>query len=465
MKNYKILYAFILAVGAMLFSCELDPDFDPNAVPTINNLSISSPAVLSCQLPCSVTFTAMSTLDFPNSPTDQVTYTWDFGDGSITQTGNNIIYEYTDVGNYDVTLVATASGAIKDSITESFIVNPNSTFSIKSTLDDIAYDVLEVDDGFIVFGSSMNKFDKTGFHLVQRFPNTNIYADYADLGNDNYVVVGHYGNWRTFDKNINFNMEGATRPGTSDVIALREELGVIEFIGNAEQAVIGSDSIFGFQPGFGLFDFSAIAFDVMPDYISEQYFPISISPQPGFRPHFQFEDEIYLTLNNGDILYKGTSDENLFWPLGDLRLDGLVEGEGDNLLAIGSNISFYDINRTNGSITARSVLCESGSETVGGFVSVDDGFVIASNSPNDSACASALEFEKESEVVLRKVDKDLNLVWERILPTDDLLFPSVEFLKTASDGGFIIGGYGGDPFNTYISNMFLVKTNSEGIVN
>ena len=311
MKNYKILFATIIILSSLILSCELDSDFDPNALPTISDLNISSPETLSCSLPCSVTFTATSTLEFPSSPTDQVTYSWDFGDGSSTDTGNNIIHEYTgidsytitltasaseakdvvitksftvsanpdvtaisnlsitspsplncnlpncapvftatsellfpntagdqvtylwdfgdgsaeemgndithaytDEGEYNITLKANAPGATEVSFEQTYTVNPKTSFFASNDDSFIGMDIREVSDGFIVFGlSKMSKFDKQGNFLFTRDPSTEIpnyyFGDFHVLPDDKTLVVSYNGSYADMNANLNFDNTGS----------------------------------------------------------------------------------------------------------------------------------------------------------------------------------------------------------------------------------------------------------------
>ena len=128
MKAKYLFFLVSVLFGCFFYSCELDPDFVVGEVPTISNLTISSPANLSCDLPCNNTFTATSLLTSPTNTGDEVSYTWDFGDGTTEVIGNNITHEYTTAGEYDITLTASAPDATDISINPKFFVDPNGTF-------------------------------------------------------------------------------------------------------------------------------------------------------------------------------------------------------------------------------------------------------------------------------------------------------------------------------------------------
>ena len=50
---------------------------------------------------------------------------WNFGDGSMGSTNQNISYKYTDAGNYFVTHIASSNNGCKDTIIKNVIVHPN----------------------------------------------------------------------------------------------------------------------------------------------------------------------------------------------------------------------------------------------------------------------------------------------------------------------------------------------------
>src|SRR5690606_24201276 len=59
---------------------------------------------------------------FANSTTGANSYLWNFGDGS-TSTGMNPNHTYSSLGNYDVTLIATASNGCKDTMVKPAYIN------------------------------------------------------------------------------------------------------------------------------------------------------------------------------------------------------------------------------------------------------------------------------------------------------------------------------------------------------
>lgn len=68
-----------------------------------------------CIVPCFVTFTN-------NSVGDEVSYTWDFGDGTSSNEVFQVLHQYTNAGTYSVKLVAKNTGG-SDEITKSVVVN------------------------------------------------------------------------------------------------------------------------------------------------------------------------------------------------------------------------------------------------------------------------------------------------------------------------------------------------------
>ena len=61
-------------------------------------------------------------------PSDEVGFEWDFGDGSDPISGNNLVYEYEQTGNYTVTVSATyAAQQAQDTATAQVVAEGQGT--------------------------------------------------------------------------------------------------------------------------------------------------------------------------------------------------------------------------------------------------------------------------------------------------------------------------------------------------
>ena len=102
-----------------------------NVAPTIADLALSP--VKEGEL---TQFTATAT----DPGADTLSYTWDFGDGSDTVTGNTVNHLYVDDGNFTITLtVADSDGGVT---TSNFDLNVQQVFNLKRTLAKIFCDMM-----------------------------------------------------------------------------------------------------------------------------------------------------------------------------------------------------------------------------------------------------------------------------------------------------------------------------------
>ena len=468
MKNYKILYALIIIVGAMLFSCELDPDFDPNApleITAINNLAISAPSPLSCSLPtCDPVFTATSDLVFPANVGDQMTYTWDFGDGSAEETGNNITHTYTDEGEYNITLKANAPGATEASIDQAFIVSPKSSFFASTDNSFIGMGVREVSDGYIVFGlNKMSKFDKQGNFLFTRDPSTEIpnyyFGDFHVLPDDKTLVVSYNGSYADMNANLNFDNTGSVNSAIIYINAVFSLNSALEIFGYDNLGLVGSLPMFPAGPFLTMGD---------DTYHPDAYGQAGGELFPGIRPskHFKDDNQFYIPASSkidGQVLF-GYIGNGIFWRtvLGETNIISITN---EKILAYEDfQLVVYDFVNNTGDLGAKRVLCDRTDGFSGNARILSDGddFIVAKTFFNEfNTCDAVLSSQGEGNVVLTKYDQDFNIIWEELSLLPNTNSVQIEALKKASDGGYIMTGTAKVAAR---DNLILVKANSEGKV-
>jgi len=488
MKNYKILYALIIIVGAMLFSCELDPDFDPNApldVTAINNLAISAPSPLTCDLPsCAPVFTATSDLVFPNTVGDQVMYTWDFGDGSAEVTGNDITHTYTEEGAYNITLKANATGATEVSIDMAFTVTPKNTFiAIVDTQREIEFatDIIEVSDGFILMTlESVYKYDTQG-NFVKSVKLSNgvftdffSYADFYKVNDDSYILFGTSGENATFDSNISFqDINPSSASDDFYLNAVREE--------SLDEPVGMGSGIDGFFTGQRLLSaFQSSSSPPFAEYFTGAYTFSFVGGSPivstRFPKHIEIDDNCFMPIfsnmaaadQNNVLMGISRSNMNLrFTPTFDYSIGSISDGQNNNILTLGSSnnirMDLREYDKTTGAEGRKIDICQSGSP--GEIIKVSDGYVIANTVDQESACLTGFNQETAPDIQIQKFDFQFNPVWKNIINQEGS--EDIWQLKEATDGGFLIIGNKNASEITTINpdiSLYLMKTNSEGKV-
>ena len=102
--------------------------------------------------PLTVTFTALS--EDPNN--EPMTHTWDFGDGSATEDGEEVEHEYELPGTWTVTLTSTnvRTGAFGQDSVDILVLNDRPTAEIKATPPYISRDDLAAGDTTVHFDGS-----------------------------------------------------------------------------------------------------------------------------------------------------------------------------------------------------------------------------------------------------------------------------------------------------------------------
>jgi len=459
MLNIKSYYLLILLAALLVYSCELDSDFVAGeGSPTITNLSIDSPTDLQCQLSCTVTFAASSTLQMPNNPTDVVTYTWDFGDNSATVNGSDVIHEYTEVGDFTITLTAQASGAQEQSVTATFKVSSKNTFFTRSFIADQGYDIFEVSDGIIVFTkASILKFDLQGTFMNSIAIND--YADYSALEDENFVVADVTGAYQQFDKDLSLLNEGVS------------DASIIYALANRNQATVyvGFRDIVEISACFGLFnENNPSKFTDHVGYNAGGYSTTVNQPWVRHNMNYKFDDHLFLPLIKDDGSGYGLfsfKDQIQFleWlvPTFDFNITAVADATAFKALALGrenDQTKLREVDKVNGSFINDVNICQF--NLPGSMLTISDGILIATSVLSDTNCDPNLTIEGSSDIQLTKLDFQYNIIWDRVinLSGDESVFQ----LKESSDGGILMTGIqnGNVQFN-----MFLLKVDSEGNLN
>lgn len=106
-------------------------------------------------------FDASTTTD-PNHAADELTYTWDFGDGSSEESGIQVTHEYDDVGVYEVTMTAVDPEGFSGQMMVKVSVGPEPTVEIVSPEEGSTFSVGDI---FTLIGkgtdSSGNALDES----------------------------------------------------------------------------------------------------------------------------------------------------------------------------------------------------------------------------------------------------------------------------------------------------------------
>jgi hypothetical protein len=90
-----------------------------------------------------------------------------------------------------------------------------------------------------------------------------------------------------------------------------------------------------------------------------------------------------------------------------------------------------------------------------------DGYVVVTIIQEQSGCRGNFTVDGEA-IRIMKLDFQYNVLWDRIMKLDGGTNHQVERIRESDDGGFLITGTA-QVFSE--NNLFLIKTNSEGLVN
>jgi len=143
----RFLHLLIISIGLFISSCATKTN-GPAPVASFKD-SVNG---------YSVTFTSTSS----NSPT---TLTWDFGDSTPTQTGNNITHKYAKIGDYTVTLTAKNNGGSNSSKATLSLVGQ--VMKIHTKFGDMymwLYDEMPDYQANFIHNVTTHLYDSTTFH-------------------------------------------------------------------------------------------------------------------------------------------------------------------------------------------------------------------------------------------------------------------------------------------------------------
>lgn len=140
-----------------------------------------------------IAFDASETLD-QNHPADELTYAWDFGDGSPVVTGMFATHQYNATGVYQVKLMAVDPEGARDETSLEVLVGEPPVVEILSPAEGTTFAVGDVftlvGAGFDHFGHPLNETTQLFWEVRQH--HANHYHPHLDIGTpgNNFTITG-----------------------------------------------------------------------------------------------------------------------------------------------------------------------------------------------------------------------------------------------------------------------------------